>query len=104
VRNLNTPPPDYRTKGFQPGGFSWIRPWSQLFRAQNGQLVPGSKNGIHSGTMYLGGVPGPHVSRVLQSGSAAPSATLSSQSPGQVSTLPIAGIGLSARPTVIGPQ
>jgi hypothetical protein len=96
---------NYRPIGWQPGGFVWIRPWSQLRRAQNGRLVANSVNGIHSGARYLGPVPGPHATRVLQSGSAVPSATLSATSPGVQSTLPlVAGIGLSARPTVIGPQ
>lgn len=105
MRNLSAPPPSYVPKGWQGGGFRWIRPWSQLLRAQNGRIAAGSPNGLHYGAVYRGPVPSPNASRVLQSGSAAPSATLTQSSPGVQSVLPISSNQtLYARPTVIGPQ
>lgn len=106
MRDLSAPPPNYVPIGWQGGGFQWIRPWSQLIRAQNGNVYgPGTRNGLQSGSRYMGAVASPNATRVLQSGSAAQSATLSASSPGVQSTLPIsAGQTLSARPTVIGPQ
>jgi hypothetical protein len=111
VRDLSAPPPNYVPIGFETGGFRWLRPWSQLIRLQNGQIAPGSPNGIHAGVngnVYLGGVPSPNFSRVLQTGLSAPSATSNLQmdgSGGVQTSLPLAASpGLSARPTVIGPQ
>ena len=97
--------PDYVPKGWEIGGFRWIRPWSQLFRAQNGQIAVGSPNGLHIGSMYKGAAPRIPATRVLQSGNAAPSATLSMSAPGVQSVLPLSSNQtLYARPTVIGPQ
>lgn len=105
MRDLSLPAPNYVVKGWQPGGFRWIRPWSQILRAQNGQIVAGSRNGLHSGEMNLLPAAGPHASRILQSGQAAPSVTLTAQAPGVQATLPLAsGQTLYARPSVIGPQ
>jgi len=109
VRDLSAPPPNYVPIGWQSGGFNWIRPWSQLIRLQDGQIIPGSPNGIHGGTngiLYLGGVPAPNATRALQSGLAAPSATgsLYGNSSGVQTSIPLTPVGLGARPSVNDPD
>jgi hypothetical protein len=106
MRPIGGPPPNYHT--IEPDGSRGERrfdvaPTSQMVRAQNGQIVAGSRNGLHSGTMNLLPAPGPWATRPLATGTAPLSATSTAPYPGVQKFLPLGRVS-SARPQIIEPD
>lgn len=86
MRDLNVPPVDYRPLGWSPRVVG--SPGAQQLRAQHaGRLVAGSRNGLHSGSVYYGAVPSPWYSRPLASGIVAPT-TSAYAAPGVLTSVP----------------
>jgi len=116
MRPIGGGPPNYRT--IIPGdgyvGARWtapdqsaigfgLAPTAQMLRQRDGQIVPNSRNGLHSGAMNLLPAPGPWASRGLATGTTPLSATTTAPAPGVQKFLPLGRVQ-SARPTIVEPD